>query len=156
MGRCFAGKSGISNIDHFDATQYKTRFAGLVRDLKAEDYMPAKELRRYDEFMHYALAAGVQAMNDAKLNVTSENASRIGVAMGSGIGGLTTIEDGHTTLLESGPNKISPFFVPGSISNMAAGLLAIRFGLKGPNFADNGLYDGNALYWLSCSFNCLW
>ena len=130
-----AGKSGISNIDHFDTTQYKTRFAGLVRDLKAEDYMPAKELRRYDAFMHYALAAGVQAMNDAKLDVTSENASRIGVAMGSGIGGLTTIEDGHTTLLESGPNKISPFFVPGSISNMAAGLLAIRFGLKGPNFA---------------------
>jgi 3-oxoacyl-[acyl-carrier-protein] synthase II len=130
-----AGKSGISNIDHFDTTQYKTRFAGLVRDLKAEDYMPAKELRRYDVFMHYALAAGVQAMNDSKLDVTSENASRIGVAMGSGIGGLTTIEDGHTTLLESGPNKISPFFVPGSISNMAAGLLAIRFGLKGPNFA---------------------
>ena len=130
-----AGKSGISNIDHFDTTQYKTRFAGLVRDLKAEDYMPAKELRRYDVFMHYALAAGVQAMNDSKLDVTSENASRIGVAMGSGIGGLTTIEDGHTTLLESGPNKISPFFVPGSISNMAAGLIAIRFGLKGPNFA---------------------
>lgn len=130
-----AGKSGISNIDHFDTTQYKTRFAGLVRDLKAEDYMPTKELRRYDVFMHYALAAGVQAMNDSKLDVTSENASRIGVAMGSGIGGLTTIEDGHTTLLESGPNKISPFFVPGSISNMAAGLLAIRFGLKGPNFA---------------------
>jgi 3-oxoacyl-[acyl-carrier-protein] synthase II len=93
-----AGKSGISNIDHFDTTQYKTRFAGLVRDLKAEDYMPTKELRRYDVFMHYALAAGVQAMNDSKLDVTSENASRIGVAMGSGIGGLTTIEDGHTTL----------------------------------------------------------
>lgn len=130
-----AAKSGISNIDHFDATQYKTRFAGLVRDLKAEEYMPAKELRRYDEFMHYAIAAGVQAVNDAKLEVTPQNASRIGVAMGSGIGGLTTIEDGHKTLLDGGPNKISPFFVPGSITNMAAGLLAIRFGLKGPNFA---------------------
>ena len=130
-----AAKSGISNIDHFDATQYKTRFAGLVRDLKAEEYMPAKELRRYDEFMHYAIAAGVQAVNDAKLEVTLQNASRIGVAMGSGIGGLTTIEDGHKTLLDGGPNKISPFFVPGSITNMAAGLLAIRFGLKGPNFA---------------------
>jgi len=130
-----AAKSGISNIDHFDATQYKTRFAGLVRDLKAEEYMPAKELRRYDEFMHYAIAAGVQAVNDAKLEVTLQNASRIGVAMGSGIGGLTTIEDGHKTLLDGGPNKISPFFVPGSITNMAAGLLAIRFGLKGPNFS---------------------
>ncbi|MBL0229574.1 MAG: beta-ketoacyl-ACP synthase II [Moraxellaceae bacterium] len=130
-----AAKSGISNIDHFDATQYKTRFAGLVRDLNAEEYMPAKELRRYDEFMHYAVAAGVQAMNDAKLEITPLNASRIGVAMGSGIGGLTTIENGHNTLLNDGPNKISPFFVPGSISNMAAGLLAIRFGLKGPNFA---------------------
>jgi 3-oxoacyl-[acyl-carrier-protein] synthase II len=130
-----AAKSGISNIDHFDTTQYKTRFAGLVRDLKAEEYMPAKELRRYDEFMHYAIAAGVQAVNDAKLEVTPKNASRIGVAMGSGIGGLTTIEDGHKTLLDGGPNKISPFFVPGSITNMAAGLLAIRFGLKGPNLA---------------------
>ncbi|MBK6758240.1 MAG: beta-ketoacyl-ACP synthase II [Moraxellaceae bacterium] len=130
-----AAKSGISNIDHFDATQYKTRFAGLVRDLNAEEYMPAKELRRYDEFMHYAVAAGVQAMNDAKLEITPLNASRIGVAMGSGIGGLTTIENGHNTLLNDGPNKISPFFVPGSITNMAAGLLAIRFGLKGPNFA---------------------
>ena len=110
-----AAKSGISNIDHFDATQYKTRFAGLVRDLNAEEYMPAKELRRYDEFMHYAVAAGVQAMNDAKLEITPLNASRIGVAMGSGIGGLTTIENGHNTLLNDGPNKISPFFVPGSI-----------------------------------------
>ncbi|MCC6374968.1 MAG: beta-ketoacyl-ACP synthase II [Moraxellaceae bacterium] len=130
-----AAKSGISNIDHFDATQYKTRFAGLVRNLNAEEYMPAKELRRYDEFMHYAIAAGVQAINDAKLKVTPDNASRIGVAMGSGIGGLTTIENGHNTLLNDGPNKISPFFVPGSITNMAAGLLAIRFGLKGPNLA---------------------
>lgn len=130
-----AAKSGISNIDHFDASQYKTRFAGLVRDFNAEDYMPAKELRRYDEFMHYSLAAGIQAMTDAKLDITAQNATRIGVAMGSGIGGLTTIENGHNTLLNDGPNKISPFFVPGSIINMAAGLLAIRYGLKGPNFA---------------------
>lgn len=130
-----AGKSGISNIDHFDTNAYKTRFAGLVRDFKAEDYMPAKEVRRYDTFMHYGIAAGLQAFNDAKLTVTPENADRIGVALGSGIGGLTTIEDGHKTLLNDGPNKISPFFVPGSIVNMAAGLLAIRCGLKGPNFS---------------------
>ena len=130
-----AGKSGISNIDHFDTSAYKTRFAGLVRDFKAEDYMPAKEVRRYDTFMHYGIAAGLQAFNDAKLTVTPENTDRIGVALGSGIGGLTTIEDGHKTLLNDGPNKISPFFVPGSIVNMAAGLLAIRCGLKGPNFS---------------------
>ena len=130
-----AGKSGISNIDYFDASAYKTRFAGLVRDFKAEEYLPAKEVRRYDVFMHYGIAAGMQAFNDAKLTVTPENADRIGVALGSGIGGLTTIEDGHKTLLNDGPNKISPFFVPGSIVNMAAGLLAIRCGLKGPNFS---------------------
>jgi len=127
------GKSGISNIDHFDASQYKTRFAGLVRDFKAEDYLPAKELRRYDEFMHYGIAAGVQAIEDAQLSVTPENASRIGVALGSGIGGLTTIETNHQLLMQK--SKISPFFVPGSIINMAAGLLAIRYGLKGPNIA---------------------
>ncbi len=130
-----AGKSGISNIDHFDASGYKTRFAGLIRDFKPEDYMPAKEVRRYDEFMHYGMAAGVQALADSKLEVTADNASRIGIALGSGIGGLTSIEDGCTTLAKDGANKISPFFVPGSIINMAAGLLAIRFGLKGPNFA---------------------
>jgi 3-oxoacyl-[acyl-carrier-protein] synthase II len=89
--------------------------------------------------MHYGIAAGLQAFNDAKLTVTPENADRIGVALGSGIGGLTTIEDGHKTLLNDGPNKISPFFVPGSIVNMAAGLLAIRCGLKGPNFLSQQL-----------------
>lgn len=130
-----AAKSGISNIDHFDASQYKTRFAGLVRDFKADDYLPTKELRRYDEFMHYGVAAGVQAMADANLQVTEENAGRIGVAFGSGIGGLSSIERNHDILKQDGPNKISPFFVPGSIINMAAGLLAIRYGLKGPNIA---------------------
>jgi len=130
-----AAKSGISNIDHFDASQYKTRFAGLVRNFKADDYLPTKELRRYDEFMHYGVAAGVQAMADANLQVTADNAPRIGVAFGSGIGGLSSIERNHDILNQEGPNKISPFFVPGSIINMAAGLLAIRYGLKGPNIA---------------------
>ena len=104
-----AGKSGTSNIDYFDTSTYRTRFAGLVRDFKAEEYLPAKEVRRYDVFMHYGIAAGMQAFNDAKLTVTPENADRIGVALGSGIGGLTTIKDGHKTLLNDGPNKISPF-----------------------------------------------
>jgi 3-oxoacyl-[acyl-carrier-protein] synthase II len=130
-----AGKSGISNVEHFDASAHKTRFAGLVRDFNPVDYMPAKEVRRYDEFMHYGMAAGVQALADSKLEVTADNASRIGVALGSGIGGLTSIEESCQTLAKDGANKISPFFVPGSIINMAAGLLAIRFGLKGPNFA---------------------
>ena len=130
-----AGKSGISAIDHFDPQAYKTRFAGLVRHFDPTLYLPAKEVRRYDEFMHYGLAAGIQAITDSKLEVTPANASRIGIALGSGIGGLTTIENGCNTLINDGPNKISPFFVPGSIINMAAGLLAIRFGLKGPNFA---------------------
>ncbi len=130
-----AGRSGITAVNHFDASQYKTRFAGLVRDFNPEDAMPAKELRRYDEFMHYGMAAGIQAMADAGLAVTPENADRIGVALGAGIGGISTIERNHDVLLESGPNKISPFFVPGSIINLAAGLLAIRFGLKGPNLA---------------------
>ncbi|RZU37131.1 3-oxoacyl-[acyl-carrier-protein] synthase II [Fluviicoccus keumensis] len=130
-----AGRSGITSIDHFDASQYKTRFAGIVRDFEPESAMPAKELRRYDEFMHYGMSAGIQAIQDAGLEVTPDNAGRIGVAIGAGIGGIGTIERNYDTLLKDGPNKISPFFVPGSIINLAAGLLAIRFGLKGPNLA---------------------
>ena len=130
-----AGRSGISAIDHFDASQFKTRFAGIVRDFDPESAMPAKELRRYDEFMHYGMAAGIQAVNDSGLTITPDNAGRIGVALGAGIGGISTIERNHDILIKDGPNKISPFFVPGSIINLAAGLLAIRFGLKGPNLA---------------------
>jgi 3-oxoacyl-[acyl-carrier-protein] synthase II len=130
-----AGKSGISMIDHFDASNYPTRFAGLIRDFDVEAYMPAKEARRLDEFIQYGLAAGLQAIADSGLEVTAENAHRIGVAGGSGIGGLTSIERNHELLLNEGPRKISPFFVPGSIINMTAGMLAIRLGLKGPNIA---------------------
>jgi len=104
-----AGRSGISAIDHFDAAQYKTRFAGLVRDFDAEQAMPAKELRRYDEFMHYGMSAGVQAIHDSGLEVTTANAGRIGVALGAGIGGISTIERNHDILIKDGPNKISPF-----------------------------------------------
>jgi 3-oxoacyl-[acyl-carrier-protein] synthase II len=130
-----AGKSGISMIDHFDASNYPTRFAGLIRGFDVEAYMPAKEARRLDEFIQYGLAAGLQAIADSGLQVTAENAHRIGVAGGSGIGGLTSIERNHELLLNEGPRKISPFFVPGSIINMTAGMLAIRLGLKGPNIA---------------------
>jgi 3-oxoacyl-[acyl-carrier-protein] synthase II len=130
-----AGKSGISLIDHFDASNYSTKFAGLIRNFDVEPYMPAKDARRLDEFVQYGLAAGIQAFHDAGLTVTTENAHRIGVATGSGIGGLTSIERNHEALLEGGPRKISPFFVPGSIINMSAGMLAIKLGLKGPNIA---------------------
>lgn len=130
-----AGKSGISMIDHFDTTNYSTRFAGLVKDFDVEAYMPAKEARRMDEFIQYGIAAGLQAFKDAGLEVTAGNAPRIGVSIGSGIGGLSSIERNKEILMADGPRKISPFFVPGSIINMAAGMLAIRLGLKGPNIA---------------------
>ena len=130
-----AGRSGISTIDHFDASAYATRFAGLIKDFDVEPYMPAKDARRFDECVQYALAAGLQAIADSGLVVSEANAHRIGVATGSGIGGLTSIERNHEALLEGGPRKVSPFFVPGSIINMSAGMLAIRLGLKGPNIA---------------------
>lgn len=130
-----AGQSGIRPIDHFDASAFSTQFAGTITDFVVEDYLPAKEARRVDAFIQYGLAAGQQALLDSGLVITELNADRVGVAVGSGIGGLTTIEDGHRSLLEGGPRKISPFFVPGSIINMAAGLLSIRYGLKGPNFS---------------------
>lgn len=130
-----AGRSGISMIDHFDASNYPTRFAGLIRDFDVEPYMPAKDARRLDEFIQYGMAAGIQAFQDSGLAVTANNAPRIGVAGGSGIGGLTSIERNHELLLADGPRKISPFFVPGSIINMTAGMLAIKLGLKGPNIA---------------------
>ena len=130
-----AGKSGISLIDHFDTTNYSTRFAGLVRDFDVEVYIPAKEARRMDEFIQYGIATGLQAFQDAGLEVTANNAPRIGVSVGSGIGGLSSIERNKEILMAEGPRKISPFFVPGSIINMAAGMLAIRLGLKGPNIA---------------------
>jgi len=130
-----AGQSGITAIQHFDTSAFSTQFAGMVPDFVVEDYLPAKEARRVDAFIQYGLAAGQQALADSGLTVTDANADRIGVAVGSGIGGLTTIEDGHRSLLEGGPRKISPFFVPGSIINMAAGMLSIRHGLKGPNFS---------------------
>jgi len=130
-----AGQSGIRPIDHFDASAFSTQFAGTITDFVVEDYLPAKEARRVDAFIQYGLAAGQQALLDSGLVISELNADRVGVAVGSGIGGLTTIEDGHRSLLEGGPRKISPFFVPGSIINMAAGLLSIRHGLKGPNFS---------------------
>ena len=130
-----AGRSGIATITRFDASPFSTHFAGEVKGFNVEDYMPGKEARHMDTFIHYGMAAGMQAMQDSGLQVTEENAERIGVIVGSGIGGLPMIEQTHTELTNRGPRRISPFFVPASIINMISGHLSIKYGLKGPNIA---------------------
>ncbi|MGP8307765.1 beta-ketoacyl-ACP synthase II [Vibrio sp. YIC-376] len=129
------GQSGIVNIEHFDATNFSTRFAGLVKDFDCTEYMSKKDARKMDLFIQYGIAAGIQAIDDSGLQITEENAARVGVAIGSGIGGLELIETGHTALVEKGPRKVSPFFVPSTIVNMVAGNLSIMRGLRGPNIA---------------------
>lgn len=130
-----AGQSGIATITKFDATPFSTHFAGEVKNFNIEDYIPGKEARHMDTFIHYGVAAGMQAMQDSGLVVTEENAERIGVIVGSGIGGLPLIEETHAELTNRGPRRISPFFVPASIINMISGHLSIKYGLKGPNLA---------------------
>lgn len=134
-GAITSGKSGIATITKFDATPFTTHFAGEVKGFNVEDYLPAKEARNMDTFIHYGIAAGMQAFKDSGLAVTEENAERIGVIVGSGIGGLPMIEETKETLMERGPRRISPFFVPASIINMISGHLSIKYGLKGPNLA---------------------
>ncbi|CAL62215.1 3-oxoacyl-[acyl-carrier-protein] synthase 2 (3-oxoacyl-[acyl-carrier-protein] synthase II) (Beta-ketoacyl-ACP synthase II) (KAS II) [Herminiimonas arsenicoxydans] len=130
-----AGQSGIATITKFDATPFSTHFAGEVKNFNIEDYIPGKEARHMDTFIHYGVAAGMQAWQDCGLVVTEENAERIGVIVGSGIGGLPLIENTHAELVNRGPRRISPFFVPASIINMISGHLSIIYGLKGPNMA---------------------
>ncbi|MGR5235738.1 beta-ketoacyl-ACP synthase II [Vibrio alfacsensis] len=129
------GQSGIVNIEHFDATNFSTRFAGLIKDFDCTEYMSKKDARKMDLFIQYGIAAGIQALDDSGLQITEENAARVGVAIGSGIGGLELIETGHSALVEKGPRKVSPFFVPSTIVNMVAGNLSIMRGLRGPNIA---------------------
>jgi 3-oxoacyl-[acyl-carrier-protein] synthase II len=129
------GKSGISPIDSFDISPFASRFGGVIRNLDISEYIPAKDAKRMDGFIHYGIAAGCQAIEDSGLEVTEENAERIGVAIGAGIGGVTGIEECYATYEKGGPRRISPFFVPGNIINMIAGNLSIKYGLKGPNFA---------------------
>jgi 3-oxoacyl-[acyl-carrier-protein] synthase II len=128
-----AGKSGISDISYFDTENYTTKIAGEIKDFVVEDYIAKKETKKMDRFIQLGIAAGLQAIEDSKLIVSPENASRVGVAIGSGIGGLGFIEDNHNKLLASGPRKVSPFFVPSTITNMISGFLSIMKGLKGPN-----------------------
>ena len=130
-----AGKSGAATIDIFDVSGFATQFGAGVKDFDVTDYMPRKDAKKMDTFIHYGMVAGMEAIEDSGLTVTDDNAERIGVAIGSGIGGLPGIEKGHNNFLAGGPRKISPFFVPSNIINMIGGNLSIKYGLKGPNFA---------------------
>jgi 3-oxoacyl-[acyl-carrier-protein] synthase II len=130
-----AGQSGITRITKFDPSNFASQVAGEVKDFNVEDFLSAKEARRMDTFIQYGLAAGIEAFKDAGIEVTEQNAERIGVAIGSGIGGLGLIESTNDTYDEGGPRKVSPFFIPGTIINMISGNLSIMFGLKGPNVA---------------------
>ncbi|MCX8650344.1 beta-ketoacyl-ACP synthase II [Gilliamella sp. B2776] len=129
-----AGQSGVELIEHFDTAPFATRFAAMVKNFDGEDYnISRKDARKMDYFIQYGIAAGIQAMQDAGIEITEENAERIGCAIGSGIGGLGLIEENHSALVNGGPRKISPFFVPSTIVNMIAGHLSIIYGLKGPS-----------------------
>ena len=130
-----AGRSGISTIERFDTEPFPVRFGGEVRDFDVEAYISRKEARKMDPFIHYGIAAAVDAVKDAGLEITEDNAERVGVSVGSGIGGIYSIEEGHKTCLESGPKRISPFFIPSAIINMVSGNLSILLGAKGPNVA---------------------
>lgn len=130
-----AGKSGIGPITSFDVSPFSTTFGGSIKDFDVTPYIPAKDARKMDIFIQYGIAAGCQAFEDSGLEITDENAGRVGCAIGSGIGGLGSIEACAATLEKSGPRRISPFFVPGSIINMISGNISIKYGLRGPNIA---------------------
>jgi 3-oxoacyl-[acyl-carrier-protein] synthase II len=127
------GESGIGPITKFDVSAFPVRFGGSVRDFDVTQYITAKDARRMDEFMHYGVAAGIQAVTDSGIDFSKLDAERCGAVCGAGIGGLGTIEQEYDNFLKGGPRKISPFFVPASIVNMIAGHLSIKYGLKGPN-----------------------
>jgi len=130
-----AGKSGVAAIDHFDASDLSCQICSRVKNFDASPYMSEKEARKRDYFIQYGMAAAMQAIQDSGLEVSEANAHRIGLAVGSGIGGLPLIEKSHAVMLESGPRRISPFFIPGALINMIAGNLSIQYGMRGPNIA---------------------
>src|SRR5216683_1635267 len=127
------GRSGVGPITKFDATDYPTRIAGEVKNFDPLDFVDKKEARRLDPFLQYAIASAAMAVQDAALDTDRIDGSRFGVLIGSGIGGITTLLDTHRVLLEKGPDRVSPFFIPMMIVNMASGLVSMRFGAKGPN-----------------------
>ncbi|MBA6303483.1 beta-ketoacyl-ACP synthase II [Colwellia sp. MB02u-14] len=129
------GKSGISNIEHFDTSAYTTKFAGLIKNFNAEDYIARKDAKKMDLFIQYGVAAGAQAFKDSGLEVNDVNTHRIGVAVGAGIGGLGLIEENVEKMLNAGPRKLSPFFVPSTIINMISGHLSMMHSLRGPNIS---------------------
>ena len=129
------GRSGIGPIERFDTSEFAVRFGGEVRDFDVSPYVPTKDAKKMDPFIHYGIAASAQALDDSGLEVTDDNAERIGCAIGSGIGGIYSIEKGHKAYLDGGPRKITPFFIPSAIINMISGNLSIKYGLKGPNIA---------------------
>ncbi|MCX5812183.1 MAG: beta-ketoacyl-ACP synthase II [Proteobacteria bacterium] len=133
--RILNGESGIAPITRFDTTLHETKFAGEIKEFKPEDYIPPKEIKRMDLFIQYALAASKVAVEDAGLDMSKEDAERIGVVVGTGLGGLPTIEKYHSVLLERGPSRITPFFIPMLIANEAPGHIAIQYGMKGPNLS---------------------
>ncbi len=130
-----AGKSGIAPLEHFDVSEFPTRFGGSVRNFDVSQYISPKEAKKMDPFIHYGIAAAAEAIEDAGLEVTESNAHTIGVSIGSGIGGLPGIEKGREAYDKGGPRKISPFFVPSNIINMVSGNVSIKWGFKGPNIA---------------------
>ncbi|MCK5876558.1 MAG: beta-ketoacyl-ACP synthase II [Candidatus Marithrix sp.] len=130
-----AGKTGITTITGFDTANFASQIAGQVKGFDVSKYLSVKEARKMDPFVRYGIAAGTQAIEDAGLEITDANAERVGVSIGSGIGGLPGIEKGHLAYLKGGPRKISPFFVPSNIINMIAGNLSVKYGIKGPNYA---------------------
>jgi len=130
-----AGRSGIQPITHFDIAPFTTRFGGPIYGFDPELYVARKDVKKMDKFIHYGIGAGTQAMEDSGLEITDANRHRIGVAVGSGIGGIAGIENSYGAYLQGGPRKISPFFVPANIVNMVAGDLSIKYGLKGPNYS---------------------
>ena len=133
------GVSGIGPLTRFDVSDFPTRIGGEVKDFKAEEYVDKQQLRRLDIFIHFALASARMAFDDAKLKIDPSDGHRAGCITGSGLGGLTMLEQYHKVLLERGPSRVSPFFIPGIIANMAPGMIAIEFGVKGPNLSGKAL-----------------